>query len=564
VVKQLDIFEGKVKEHAASQSFAADNNIATNLPQLTAPDANLMLEALTPRLTRENVDSERLEFLGDSLLKLITTVEVFRLYPTKHEGFLTNKRSKVINNAFLTDMAVKIGIDKYLRGYPLSNGKQNLLVRPPGMSLTAIRNNISLWNQNVISGRSRSAGGDGEGEAEAAAVDLSRSNNTDMVNEAIEFRNLTLMSVAPTATCDVVEYFKDIYTNPQQENAIVKSKALADLMEAIIGSFFVMGGVEAGAGAIKALGAWPTLNTNLVKNQPEVVDLVAAFPVIDIVSLEREELEFPVGYPEPLKRVALGLSAEKLASSNGQESKCEDVETHSPSRVTAVQYASSGKGLSAAAIKTTDAIEVALGYRFKNWKILDEALTHCSIQHKPSNQRLEFLGDAVLDFAVVTLLFNHQRWASQGDLSGQKSNSTCNKNLGRIGALLGLYKHLDILSTQLEYEFVKVDQTISALKASEAPAVVTPVDEKEVVNDESASSSSSNSVKKRKKVVPVAAVPVSRINSIQLSNGPSKALADVVEALFGAAYLDSGGSIAVIEEIVKHIHLLPQLEVSVV
>jgi len=56
------------------------------------------------------------------------------------------------------------------------------------------------------------------------------------------------MSVAPSATCDVVGYFKEIYTYPQQEIAIVKSKALADLMEAIIGSFYVMGGVEAGVG----------------------------------------------------------------------------------------------------------------------------------------------------------------------------------------------------------------------------------------------------------------------------------------------------------------------------
>lgn len=56
----------------------------------------------------------------------------------------------------------------FYRGYPLSNGKQNLLVRPPGMSLTAIRNNISLWNQNVISGRSKfdtaAGGGDGDGD----------------------------------------------------------------------------------------------------------------------------------------------------------------------------------------------------------------------------------------------------------------------------------------------------------------------------------------------------------------------------------------------------------------
>lgn len=42
------------------------------------------------------------------------------------------------------------------------------------------------------------------------------------------------------------------------------------------------------------------------------------------------------------------------------------------------------------------------------------------------------------------------------------------------GALLGLYKHLDIMSTQLEYEFVKLDQAMAALKCSETPARVTP------------------------------------------------------------------------------------------
>eukprot|EP01036_Dinobryon_divergens_P027254 gene27254-35992_t len=49
------------------------------------------------------------------------------------------------------------------------------------------------------------------------------------------------------------------------------------------------------------------------------------------------------------------------------------------------------------------------------------------------------------------------------------------------------------------------------------------------------------------------------MNSLQLPAGPNKALADLFEALTGAAYLDSGGSIAAIEKIVTHIRLLPQL-----
>ena len=58
------------------------------------------------------------------------------------------------------------------------------------------------------------------------------------------------------------------------------------------------------------------MNTNAVNDQPVEVVLPeltkASFPIIDMTSLEREELVFPVGFPEPLKRVALGLSSEKM------------------------------------------------------------------------------------------------------------------------------------------------------------------------------------------------------------------------------------------------------------
>lgn len=76
VVKQLDIFDEKVKDSTTSKksvssrdtpmtvtSAELDSSSFSEHPQLTAPDANLMLEALTPRLTRENVDSGNLYLL---------------------------------------------------------------------------------------------------------------------------------------------------------------------------------------------------------------------------------------------------------------------------------------------------------------------------------------------------------------------------------------------------------------------------------------------------------------------------------------------------------------------
>jgi hypothetical protein len=114
------------------------------------PKVVLMLEAITPRMAHESFNSERLELLGDSLTKFVTTVELFRIYPEKHEGFLTDARSKVISNMFQHDMARKFGFDKYLRAYSLSSGKQFLRFRPPGMNIKSVKSGLSIWNLNLI------------------------------------------------------------------------------------------------------------------------------------------------------------------------------------------------------------------------------------------------------------------------------------------------------------------------------------------------------------------------------------------------------------------------------
>jgi len=108
-----------------------------------------MLQTLTPRLANESNDSERLECLGDALLKLVVTVELFRLYPQRHEGFLTIARSLVVSNQNLHRISRKLGLAKYLRACRLSTGKQLLCVRPAGMSFNAFRKGLTLWNQKT-------------------------------------------------------------------------------------------------------------------------------------------------------------------------------------------------------------------------------------------------------------------------------------------------------------------------------------------------------------------------------------------------------------------------------
>ena len=58
--------------------------------------------------------NERLEFLGDAVLSLIIGEYLFKKYPLKGEGFLTEIRARIVNRASLGSLANKIGIDTVL------------------------------------------------------------------------------------------------------------------------------------------------------------------------------------------------------------------------------------------------------------------------------------------------------------------------------------------------------------------------------------------------------------------------------------------------------------------
>lgn len=58
--------------------------------------------------------NERLEFLGDAVLELITTEYLYEKYPDRTEGDLTSYRSALVNANTLSDIAKKMGVDTYL------------------------------------------------------------------------------------------------------------------------------------------------------------------------------------------------------------------------------------------------------------------------------------------------------------------------------------------------------------------------------------------------------------------------------------------------------------------
>jgi len=65
-------------------------------------------------LKADTNSNERLEFLGDAVLSVIIGEYLFKKYPLKEEGFLTEIRARIVNRASLGTLAKQIGIDRLL------------------------------------------------------------------------------------------------------------------------------------------------------------------------------------------------------------------------------------------------------------------------------------------------------------------------------------------------------------------------------------------------------------------------------------------------------------------
>lgn len=90
----------------------------------------------------------------------------------------------------------------------------------------------------------------------------------------------------------------------------------------------------------------------------------------------------------------------------------------------------------------------SLGYHFNNLNLLEHALRHRSMG-KPSNERLEFLGDAVLNYVITAKLFNLYPNVEEGDLSRWRANLVKGEVLAELAQDLKLGKYMRFGSGEL-------------------------------------------------------------------------------------------------------------------
>lgn len=95
-------------------------------------DENLLRQALTHasfghEKRQRTLDNQRLEFLGDAVLQLVVTAELYRHFPELPEGRLTVLRARLVNRHHLRALAEELGLGDHLilgRGEENSQGRQ--------------------------------------------------------------------------------------------------------------------------------------------------------------------------------------------------------------------------------------------------------------------------------------------------------------------------------------------------------------------------------------------------------------------------------------------------------
>ena len=91
-------------------------------------------------------------------------------------------------------------------------------------------------------------------------------------------------------------------------------------------------------------------------------------------------------------------------------------------------------------------LEARIGYKFNNRSLLERALTHSSYSnesglknhHLHCNERLEFLGDAVLELTVSEYLYDNFKKYGEGKLTRMRQQLVCEKTLAKIARSLNL------------------------------------------------------------------------------------------------------------------------------
>jgi endoribonuclease Dicer len=391
-------------------------------PPLRGPNDSLLLQALIPRGATDSVDLERLETLGDAFLKFSTTVFLYHDRVVAHEGKLSMARSRRVCNQNLYRLAKKRGITKLI--FSSKFEPRGMWIPPcfdfddkaPGLTpLYAIPCTSSTPNC--------------AGTPPQASVDLSSTSPSTLQDPGVQ--NAPAPSMGPKSEQEKQYLYHR-----------VAGKGVADSVESLIGAYLVAGGIAAGLKFMNWMGI-------KIQSDHGMETEAAASSSSDL-----EEGE--ILSSGSLDAISLTPSAKKMRLTDKEwlpvfiqdsELILQEFFCSSPSlmQLTDGQVVELNRLLSIS-FGTMD-IQTVLGcnWQFRDRMLLLQAVTHASYTKNRLTecyQRLEFLGDAVLDYLVTCHIYSTFGDYGPGEITSMRSALVNNSTFAELAVGLNLHKCL--------------------------------------------------------------------------------------------------------------------------
>ncbi|KAJ2611677.1 Dicer-like protein 1 [Coemansia sp. RSA 1365] len=360
--------------------------------------------AITASSASSDVCYERLETLGDSVLKYITTIMLFVTYPDAHEGILTSRRGRIVSNANLFELARRLKLPPYI----ITQIFNKRDIRLPGRGWKRLSLTPSKW---------------------IATSEFAKPRNTANVEKNTDTSaSQSAASSTPGKSQPKTHVVSDVRN--------LADKTIADIIESLLGACVKDSGIDGALIAARALGVVDSSWTSW-----------SAFASVwrsNLAARKRKMLRL-----HDLRTEAISSNAQVEESADVlQEMKLDQSDilfSMKSLNLGKMAPAVSGQPFSAQLDEEKMAdIEAILGYKFNDRALLVEALTHCSSLDLASNsyQRLEFLGDALLDFFVTKRYYDYQPPLSPHRITLVKHVAISNDLFAVILVCQGLHKHL--------------------------------------------------------------------------------------------------------------------------
>uniref|UniRef100_A0A671XE75 ribonuclease III n=1 Tax=Sparus aurata TaxID=8175 RepID=A0A671XE75_SPAAU len=439
---------------------------AGDSPKSLGPNPGLILQALTLSNASDGFNLERLEMLGDSFLKHAITTYLFCTYPDAHEGRLSYMRSKKVSNCNLYRLGKKKGLPSRMV-VSIFDPPVNWL--PPGYVVNQDKSSTDKLDSEEVSellANGQSGNDYDEDEEELMLKDepkdeVNMEDDLEYYKEHIKFidnmllgsgafgKKISLSGFPPPLTptsgpspefdyssWDAMCYldpskageeddFVVGFWNPSEENCgaelgkqsisydlhteqCIADKSIADCVEALLGCYLTSCGERAAQMFLCSLG-------------------------LKVLPLERGSLTGAVVQSRQTTTINLCYGWLKIPP------RC--MLAH-PDAERTLNHLISG----------FENFERKINYTFQNKAYLLQAFTHASYHYNTITdcyQRLEFLGDAILDYLITKHLYEDPRQHSPGVLTDLRSALVNNTIFASLAVKYDYHKYFKAISPEL-------------------------------------------------------------------------------------------------------------------